>query len=71
MFKIGDHVRVTEKYPAYDLIRYHVGRVHSIKMSHLSSDANGVIMAIRIDFDDGPGGDDGLVFYDYELEKIK
>lgn len=67
--KVGDRVRVTDRYPAYDLLAYHTGSVHSMKVSHTHVD--GVVMAVKLDFDDGPGGEDGLVFYDYELEKMK
>jgi len=68
MLKVGDHVRVTDRYPAYDLLAYRTGRIHSMKHSHTHVDS--LVMAVKLNFDDGPGGEHGLVFYDYELEKI-
>lgn len=68
--KIGDHVRVTEAYPAHHLLRWHTGCVRTMKRSH-KNDVMGVVRAITIDFDEDPNpGPGGLVFYDYELEKI-
>jgi hypothetical protein len=68
MFKIGDRVRVNENYPAYDGLAFRVGRICSMKPSMSGPLGR---MAIKIDFDGGPRGKNGLVFYEYELDKVE
>jgi hypothetical protein len=70
MFKPGDRVRVTEKYPCHGMLRWHVGSICTVKLQKIEPDAIRGDVLITIDFDGGPCGRKGLIFYPDELELL-